>query len=68
MRQQQQKINEKNIVRDKVGLTHEISDLNMRYIKSTCLSCVLDHEVEIIRYKSKLIINKSKIAKLRVQI
>jgi len=49
MKQQQQKNNEKNIVWDKVGLTHEIRDLEMRYIKSTCLSCVLDHEVEIIR-------------------
>jgi len=39
----------KNIVMDNNGLTREIFDLEMRYVKITHLSCVLDHQVKMIR-------------------
>jgi hypothetical protein len=48
MRHQQQKINEKKIALGKTGLTRKIHDLEMRYVKIMCLSCVLNHEIEII--------------------
>jgi hypothetical protein len=37
-----------NIVLGKVELTREIYDMDMGYVEITYLSCVLDHEVEII--------------------
>jgi transposase-like protein len=39
----------KNIIMKKARLTREIRDLDMRYVKITCLSCVLDNEVRIIK-------------------
>jgi hypothetical protein len=49
MRQKQYKINEKkNIVLGKAGLTCKIYDMDMRYAKIACLSCVLNHETNII--------------------
>jgi len=39
----------KNIALNKAGLTHEIHDLDIKYVKITCLSCVLNHEIMIIR-------------------
>jgi hypothetical protein len=49
MQHQQPKMNGKNIDLGKTGLTREINDLDMRYVKILCLSCVLDHEVAIIQ-------------------
>jgi len=40
----------KNIVLNKVGLTSKTCHLN-RDMFITCLSCVLDYEIEIIRWK-----------------
>jgi len=39
----------KNIIIGKDELTHEIHYLDMRYIKITCLSCIIDHEIDIIQ-------------------
>ena len=68
MRHQQPKMNGKNIDLGKTGLTREINDLDMRYVKILCLSCVLDHEVAIIQQKWKFTINKNEIAKIKRQI
>ena len=43
MRRQQLKINGKKFDLGKTGLTREINDLDMRYVKILCLSCVLNH-------------------------
>jgi len=39
----------KYIIIGKDGLTHKIHYLDMRYIMITCLSCIIDHEIGIIR-------------------
>lgn len=59
------KINENNIALGKNGLTREIHNLEMKNVKIMCLSCVLDHEVRMIRQKKKLMINKNKIVKIK---
>jgi len=48
MRQQQKK-NENNIALGKARLTCGIHDLDMRYVKITCLLCVLNQKVKIIQ-------------------
>ena len=49
----------------KAWLTRKIHDLDMKCVKITYLSCVLNHKVEIIRQKKKLMINKNKIVKIK---